>query len=185
MYLYLIIGETGSGKSSLAKHIWKKSNSAVVYDFQNEYEGRVYNRNDLRGKFKVLPTTHEPDLIFDLDKVVSGYTFILEECTGLFATGKVPEAYVKRILSKRHTKNNWILIFHSIQDVPPRFFRFADVVILFRTGDFEKDVRNKVPQYLEHYHALQKATEKVKSPQGYPINKYIEIQRSNLSQKIG
>jgi ABC-type sugar transport system ATPase subunit len=183
MLLYLIIGETGSGKSTLAKHVWNKSTNAVVYDFQNEYEGRVYSKNDLRGKFKILPTTHEPDLIFDLDKILHGYTFILEECTGLFATGKVPERYVKRILSKRHTKNNWVLIFHSIQDVPPRFFRFCDVVILFRTGDFEKDVRNKVPQYVEHYTHLQNSNVKKISPQGYPISDFVTINRSNLSKK--
>jgi hypothetical protein len=183
MFLTLIIGETGSGKSTIAKSIWNRTRYGAVYDFQNEYAAENYV-GAIKPKLRVLPTTHEPDVIFALDKVVSGYTFVIEECTGLFASGKVPEACTKRILSKRHTRNNWVLIFHSIQDVPPRFFRFCDVIILFKTGDFEKDVKNKVPEYMDVFRHLQKSTVKHPSPigGGFFINDYKIIKKSNLSK---
>lgn len=184
MYLILIVGETGSGKSSIAKSIWKKSTHAVVFDFQNEYDGEYYP-NAGQDKFKLSPTTHKVDDIFELDKVVTHYTFIIEEATGLFPGSRVPEPFIQRILSKRHTKNKWVMIFHSIQDIPPRFFRFADVIFLFKTEDFEKDVRAKVPHYVEDFKRLQTSVVRKQSPSGnYTISDYVIIEKTNLIKEL-
>ena len=182
MFLTLIIGETGSGKSSIAKAIWNKATHSATYDFQNEYEAPVFN-GKLLPKFRVIPTNHTVNVFYKLDKVVKGYTWILEECTGLFASGKIPEEFVQRILSKRHSANNWVLIFHTIQDVPPKLLRFRDVIILFRTGDSPENVKKKAPFLLDDYTRLQTSGAKKPSPSGsYMINDYVVIKSSNLSK---
>ena len=113
MLLTCVIGCTGEGKSEVVKSIVKKSERVIAYDVQDEYE-LSYDMRANPHKFALNPRSHELEAFFDIIKHTEGYTFILEECTGYFRNGKLPKAFVKEILSKRHSRNNFILVFHMV-----------------------------------------------------------------------
>lgn len=148
MLLTIIIGETGSGKSTYAKDIFKQKKNCFVYDFQNEYECQLFSTNPFYEKFKLIPTKHTVKDFVKFCENATGYNVFCEEATGLF-TNTINEKFTQCVLSKRHNKNNYYLIFHSLHSVPPKLMIFCDRLVIFKTNDLEKNIESKYPQYLE------------------------------------
>lgn len=152
MLLTIIIGETGSGKSTLAKQIFKSVDHGIVYDVQNEYECQTYQQN--KKKFKLSPTDTDTKKLMLYFENCKGYSFFVEECTALFR-GTIDKKFTNLILSKRHTKNNFFLIFHSLHRVPMQLMEFCDVLVMFKTNDVEDNIKKKYPKYFDSFKKLQ------------------------------
>lgn len=182
MYLTVICGETGSGKSSIAKEIVKKSGHVNVYDVQNEYGLKAYPGD--RKRFCLSPPKHNIKHFIKVVQNTTGFLHVIEEGTGVFK-GTVGKEFIGEILGKRHTGNRFVLIFHQLHRIPPDLYEFIDVLVMFRTGDLEKNIKSKYPDLLDRFRMLQYSRKKVLEPGGkYQISEYIVVNRTNLSQKI-
>lgn len=158
--LILVIGGTSSGKSPFVKSFIRGKN-CLVFDYQNEYGimnkyGQknidVLNEDYTQNRSKIFCEASE---FLSIIKTKRNTNIVWEEATGFFA-GRIGKDLVQLILSKAHTGNNFIFIFHSVQRIPKAIIEFANVVVLFRTGDQFEDVKKKIPRVLNHFVDLQK-----------------------------
>jgi len=129
MYLILVIGHTGQGKSTwLKKFIAGKKQ--YVFDVNNEY--------NLPDDLQIRPQMRNRDLniprFLKNCENLKNYNICFEDATG-FLRGKQQKELSQLIVAKRHTGNNYIFLFHSINRVPPELMEMSNFIILFKTND--------------------------------------------------
>lgn len=173
MYLIINAGSTGTGKSTLIKRMLAQSSKFLIFDVQNEYDGiPIYNGKILpKMRFCKNDIIKFIDLVKRLDK---GYNVFIEEATG-FIKGRSSLDFIKLVLSKRHLKINFILNFHSLHRVPLDLVEFTDIIYLRKTGDLEKNVKEKFPDILETWKKVKK------SPNKYEVR---ALYLSNLTEHL-
>ena len=152
MILTVVCGATGTGKSHFTKEFIKRYPLRCIYDIQNEYGLKPFNAKNNNKQFSVI----DDKLFMDFTQKLRGYCFVLEECTAVLR-GNVQKKFVQSVLSKRHTHNRYVLIFHAMHRIPPQIWEFCDYLVLFKTNDLEKDVKSKYPQYLQDWKQIQNA----------------------------
>lgn len=181
MLLTCIVGCTGEGKSEVAKAMAKRAQYLCAWDVQGEY-GLSYDMRASPKRFALNPREHAIKDFIEITRVSEGYTFLCEEMTGYFRNGRLPENFVKEILSKRHSKNSFILIFHTLNSIPPELWGFCDVLIMFKTEDLERTVKSKYPNLHEHWLRLQTSTARHPTPTGgtWTIGDHYILNKTNL-----
>lgn len=142
MYCIIDIGMTGQGKSHFAKS-YIQDRKCYVFDVNNEYD------LPLHGERSKNISCDEKDFIKNC-YLKKETICVFEEATGFFE-GKTSKELRRLIVNKRHTKNVYIFLFHSISSVPPRLLQFANFVVLFKTLDEDYQVLNKYPSLHEYY----------------------------------
>lgn len=143
--LILIIGHTGQGKSTHAKKILDSSKKKTfVFDVNNEYEKYVRHSD---GDFLEFLTGCES---------ATDTNCVFEEATG-YLSGRTGDRVKKLVINKRHKRNNYIFLFHSIADVPPFLYRLSNYIILLKTADIEEMVKSKEPKLVKAWKSLQTA----------------------------
>lgn len=143
MYLILVIGHTGQGKTTWVNN-FIKNKKQYVFDVNNEYR-------NLPADNRVLPAMRNTDMnvrrFLEISKGLRNYNIVFEDATGFFR-GKQSADLIKQIVGKRHTGNNFLILFHSINRVPPELMEMSNYVILFKTNDnfeiVEKKFKNPV-----------------------------------------
>lgn len=153
MILTVIIGSTGSGKTCLAKQLIKKYPNLCIYDVQNEYGLDKFDAKNNNKRFQLPNNIYTFNDFCIFTQRLKGYCFVIEEATGLFS-GRIGDAFKQSVLSKRHTQNRYILIFHALHRVPTQIYEFADYVYLLKTNDLEMNVKKKYPHILEDFKKL-------------------------------
>lgn len=137
---------TGQGKSQLVKKMIDKGN-CFVFDVNNEYNLST-NVNASRARHVQL----NEKLFIKQCSLKRNTVCVFEEATGFFEGRTSPE--MRRLLiGKRHTNNIYVLLFHSISSVPPRIMQLANYVVLYKTGDTEKEAE-KFPFLIPYYKRL-------------------------------
>jgi len=152
MYLYFIIGRPDEGKSYFIKQYLKtnKNSPCLVFDVENEYKFLTSDKSQRRSR----------DIDLDMKKFIEicekkTYTIcVFEESTGYFR-GNVGDKLVKLIQRRKHTKNTFLFVFHSIHSIPPAIIDFASYVVLFKTNDNLVQVKQKFPFLIPYYLKLQ------------------------------
>lgn len=162
MYVIIVIGGAQQGKTPFIKN-YAKDNNLLVFDVQNEY-GEKAKYKDIRPENLSTDNTKPRSRIIDLDvnKFIDACTTkvnticVFEEAT-MFFQGVTNDRMRKLIFSKAHTRNVYVLVFHSINSVPPRIMESSDYVVLFKTADEAHTVERKYPRLLKAYIKLQGA----------------------------
>lgn len=166
--LITIIGGTNQGKSYFAKQMIRpKGVNCLVYDVQDAYGPTSTKPNDIildlpadwkapRGRY--YGDTRE---FLHYANHRTNTTILIEEAT-IFFEGKTYDQMRKLIVDKWHKKNNIIILFHTINSVPPRILEMTDKVILFKTGDDENTVKSKYRKLLPHMLSLRGTPDRTK-----------------------
>lgn len=160
MYCIIICGAPGQGKSPFIRD-YIKDKKCFVYDVQNEYgqatkyPGQVpvnlsANPSDERARYTLW--NHE-GFISECAKKQNTIC-VFEDATMFFEGRTIPK--MRELLARRRfTGNNYLLVFHSIESVPPRMMQFSDYVVLFKTGDELKGVERKYSKLVTAFTTLQ------------------------------
>lgn len=172
MYLIVNVGSTGTGKSQYIRNLIKQGKRIFIYDVQNEY-GNVDVFDPLRPKNQMRYYGEFSRFLDIVDKLPKGYIVAVEEATGVFDS-KIGLRFTNMILSKRHSGITYIVNFHLMQYIPPKLVGFMDVLILRKTGDFEKNIEKKFEPYLSDW-------KKIKASEDVYLKKIYYC--SNLTQK--
>lgn len=166
--LIIIIGGTNQGKSYFAKEMLKDVRiPCFVYDVQNCYGDSSTKTGDLVLNLPIGTTEKrcrwygEP-AEFIAHAIRRRNSVILVEEATVFFEGRTTELTKRLIIDKHHHKNTIIFMFHSISAVPPRIMQICDKVVLFKTGDEEKEVSRKYAKCLPHYMKLKSAPDRTK-----------------------
>lgn len=173
MYLTLNVGGTGTGKSTYVYDLIKKGVRLFIFDVQNEYTEVPYFNKDQPCKQMRYYGDFEKFLDI-VEKLPKGFCVVVEEASGEFSSN-VGQRFTKIILSKRHTMTSWVLNFHGLQMIPPRICTYKDVILLRKTGDYEKDVQKKFPELVDIW-------KKIRSSKNRYEKKIIYC--SNLTQNL-
>jgi hypothetical protein len=162
MYVVTIIGGAKQGKTPFIKDYCKESN-VLIFDVQNEYGQNTKYKGQtpyMLSTDNKLTRSRVTDL--DVNKFIElcmskrNTVCVFEEAT-MFFQGMTGDTMRKLIFSKAHTGNVYLLVFHSINSVPPRIMEATDYVILFKTNDEIKTVERKYVRLLIPFNNLQKA----------------------------
>lgn len=151
----ILVGATGTGKSTLIDKLISKVKNVCIFDPQNEYEGR--------GGFFV------PE-IDDFLKYVTTLknTFIVFEEATIFFTSRSNVREVRKILvSCRHDNNSIVFVFHSLDQVPDSVKSLCDYLILFYTNDSVSKVKRKFSHDINVTNAFLKLKKSGKIPGKY------------------
>ena len=158
MYLILIVGSTGQGKTFYTKKLLE-GKKTLIFDVNNEYgeeNESLANKSDyikftpnqtisMQSK-KIPPRARYIDCkikeFIDIATLCTNRFIVFEDATG-FLKGRTSETMDQLMQKRRHTNNSIILLFHSIDSIPPRIMQFANYLILYKTQDEEKKVKSK------------------------------------------
>jgi hypothetical protein len=153
--LILIAGGTGQGKSYytnknlLCNEIRKvngrdnyfiapTSKRQYIFDINNEYQ---LPPDNLTRPF--MRNINCDDKFFTATcKKVINTNIVFEDASG-FLRGKQSKEIARLIVQRRHSNNNYIILFHSINRIPPELLEYCNYFILFKTGDNLKDIDGK------------------------------------------
>ena len=168
--LVLVIGGTGQRKTTFIKEVLLNGGECIVYDVNAEYGEQRANAAGYICKFQPLP--FDANLprsrwfgeMADFLQIVpfkhNACKIVFEEATGFFE-GKTSKEMKRIIIGKRHPEDkggrNIILVFHTIQSVPPFLFGTANIVCLFKTNDQRQQVKSKCEKLLPAFIKLQGA----------------------------
>ena len=130
-----IIGGTGSGKSTQTRdliNIMKPSN-LEIYDVNNEYSDIIDQPFEEMKEFQTRV------------KECTNTLIVFEEASMFFSNrGGAGDEMRSILVRKRHQRNDIILNFHSVRQLPRDIADFVDYVYLKKTNDTEKFVREKI-----------------------------------------
>jgi len=157
MNLILVIGAAGQGKTKWVSSnlgngykpnpfnklksiqvITNRSLKQYIFDINNEYEFPADN--------KILPQIRHIDgdvnTFLSNVKKLKNTNIVVEDATGYFR-GKQSAILIRQIVNRKHTGNNFIILFHSINRIPPELMEMAELVVLFRTVDNIENIDKK------------------------------------------
>lgn len=175
--LIIVAGHTGSGKTSHAMKIANDRKNLFVYDFQNHWGNTQFydeNGTEIKGnpcklitkntelsktRMRVSPVNFNIHQYTHIVKHLKGFTMVVEEATGLFPNGTISQELIQIVLSKRHTKNDFIFVFHALHRVPPQFIEFINELHLFSTYDQDKNIQAKFPKIYSKWREIQVVSE--------------------------
>lgn len=168
--LILVIGGTGQRKSTFVKEVLLKGGECLVFDVNAEYGQPKANKNNYVSPF--VPLEFDVNLprsryFGDMDSFLTIVPFkhnsckiVFEEATGFFE-GKTSKEMKRIVIGKRHPEElggrNLIMVFHTIQSVPPFLFGNTNTVCLFKTNDTKAQVKGKCERLIPAFMKLQQA----------------------------
>jgi hypothetical protein len=128
------VGRRRTGKTTMTKKLLSRKPlrmPVVVYDVNKEYQD-VY-------------TDELKDFDVFLSEVVElRHTYIIiEEATIFFRSHSSFEQMINLLVRARHTGNIIQLNFHSFRSIPKNIYELLDYLIIFKTNDNAKDVKEK------------------------------------------
>lgn len=159
MNVFLIIGGAGMGKSPFVQQ-FIKDRRCFVNDVQNEYGKRTKyagqipialsdNINDNRSRY----IGDNFDKYVALCRNKRNTVCVFEEATA-FLHGRTESPVVSLLIGRYHTGNNYLLLFHSVNSVPPRPYELCNYIVLFKTNDERKYIEKKFPKLLPYFDDL-------------------------------
>jgi hypothetical protein len=164
MYLISIIGATQQGKSPFIR-AYIKGKKCFVYDIQNEYglrtkygTGIPMNLSNSVDAQRARYVGNEPSEFIEYCSRKRNTVCVFEDAT-VFFEGRINVQMRRLIFSKAHSQNIYLLVFHSINSVPPRILEASDYVILFKTLDTRNKVKYKNEFLLPFFDKLKSGTQ--------------------------
>lgn len=128
----IIVGYQGAGKSLLAKAIIKNVHPKrlCILDINNEYSDYGAEEPDFDDFTNQMLTRKET-------------VFICEDSTTIFSHRGYDVNLVRAIIKKRHSKNVFVFLFHSLRVIPRDVFEYSDQLWLLKTNDTDDTVQKK------------------------------------------
>ena len=144
--LYLVIGTTGTGKSTLcskAALLFKEKHPKLnVFILDPQYT--FPNKEALVKKGIVLAPCSNLMSASEIIEPLKNGLCIIDDSRLIFDNDRARELN-NLCISKRHLNLNIMIIFHSLADVQPKIFQVTDGIFFFKVKDSWERVRNKMP----------------------------------------
>jgi ABC-type sugar transport system ATPase subunit len=158
--LILIAGGTGQGKSFYTnKHLLGNdireisgkdnyfqsisSKRQYIFDINNEYQ---FPDDSMIRPIMRNVNCNDKQFVENCKRLTKT-NIVFEDASG-FLRGKQSKEIARLIVQRRHSANNYIILFHSINRIPPELLEYCNYLLLFKTGDNLKDIDNKFKNQL-------------------------------------
>lgn len=137
-HLILVIGGTGEGKTTYARSLCVGKKHIAV-DYSDDFKG--YTR---------YTAVHAPEKFLEnftpQKEKIRNTLVVIDEATIWFDVGTKDCNLKNALVRKRHSGNDYVLLFHSLSDVPKYIRKFSDFLVLFKTTDGEADTEKFAAQ---------------------------------------
>ncbi len=161
-YLNLICGTNGTGKTTMVIDMIEKLNQrTLIINPSEEYKWNKYERvkysdaKELRtftGIKQITPRddfdADDEELYRDILRTVyynySGGTLVIDDAR-MFINANVGNLVGKFLVKRRQKRLDIFCVFHSINQIPPKFFDHGTHLILFKTNEDWKESLRKIP----------------------------------------
>lgn len=172
MRLILIVGQPASGKSTFVKSkILPALKNMYVYDvYGYEYPHFKIVQPERYKEGRARYTGSDSEKVLNSLAKFSNTAFIMEDATIFLDNHKKGVEFKRVIYGRRHLNLFIVLIFHALNRVPKWLFEQTNVLVLFKTQDFENDIKYKFKN-----EKLQAAFERVRvssNPHSFEIVKF-------------
>jgi len=149
MKSFLIVGMTGTGKTTEVKNLLNKfSAEKKIYDVNNEYLEFTKNSG--------LPSMEK--FLSDAEKITNS-VIVFEEATIFFNKRGYDDRLVNLLVRKRHTKNIIIFVFHSLRSIPTYIFELIDFFAIKKTNDTIDRIKQfKSPELMRIFETIEKSS---------------------------
>jgi hypothetical protein len=124
------------------KNIYSVSNQSTrqyIFDVNNEYLFPVDN-DGIHPIMRNVDLSMK-DFINTCEKIIKT-NVVIEDATG-FLSGRMNDTFMRLLVKRAHSMNNYYLIFHALEQVPPNVMRMANYLCLFKTSDNPINVKKK------------------------------------------
>ena len=134
---------TGTGKSYyVVNDIIPKCKNALILDIYAEDKYKDFETveigNYTGGIRKISCEGKNMDLLFDkfINYVydLKNTCIVIEDCS-LFLNSNVDSSFKTLLIKKRHKNINYVLLFHSLNQIPPFVFELSNYLVLSKTND--------------------------------------------------
>lgn len=143
-FILLQVGSRGVGKSYATKAIIKNVNKPLyIYDINGEY------KNFYKKPFVMF------DVFLNQIRFVQNSFIVIEEASIFLGHNNTKRILIELLTRSRHTKNSFILNFHSFSKVPLYILDFTNYITVFKTNDIEDRVYKKFKDYKNLYEVSQ------------------------------
>lgn len=134
MKAFLVVGSTGTGKTTFVKKLLTKSTCRkFIYDINKEYT-EFKNEYVFSSDFSNFS---------DVTETKRNCIIVYEEATIFFSNKGSDKLTTGQLVRKRHTNNILVFVFHSLRTVPLHIFDLIDFLVLHKTGDNIKLIERK------------------------------------------
>lgn len=182
---YLIIGMTGTGKTVFTKKFIRELlrrgtfQKAIIFD---EFESDIWDDMETYDhpewadtKIPIIPLdkatklksgiariiAEKDDLDYhfkELNKVRNAVILLEDASRSIEAEVKPPKEVMRLFYNVKQVNVDFILVFHSLAEVPKKMFRQVNTIFLFKTGDDKVPDKIKIREITEAYDRLKKST---------------------------
>lgn len=155
--LVAILGTNGTGKSTLARKIVEHSKRrTIIVDFEGaEKMWRDVKRIDVRdqqematftGMRKAIWLQHKEKTLYYLRNNFQNGIIVFDDCR-LYLKPRLAEEHERLMVRRRQNEQDQFYIAHGFTEVPPRTFTFMSKILLFRTKDSVRRLRDNFQDY--------------------------------------
>lgn len=125
MFSHIIVGATGTGKTTFVKSLLKKVDprNLYIYDVNNEYTEFYDSELENFGEFSKRATELKNAVI------------VFEEATIFLNNRSSNQELTNILVRKRHTNNTIFLCFHSLRSIPRNIYEISTHITIFKTSD--------------------------------------------------
>jgi len=146
---YVIVGGTGTGKSTFARKIIneeiKKGKKPYIFDVNNEYSD--------------LPRSINFDEFLDELIKKENTIAVIEEATVFVSNKQWDKRILEILVKKRHSNNSIVFLYHSLRAVPVNIADLANYFCIKKTNDNPQIIATKFKGYDEITQALENSKE--------------------------
>ena len=149
--LVILLGTNGTGKTTMLRNILQKSGQRALIVTPDDVEWTDLPVNNLETKEDFQFTgmcrhIFNPDKTLDAIKLYKKGILVFDDCRSYFQDRTDPR--VRDLLIRRRQRSvDVFAVGHGFTQVPPVFFTFASVYILFKTVDNIKLRKNCIVNY--------------------------------------
>jgi len=141
----LIVASAGNGKTTKVKKI-TEGRPCIVYDPTGEYDHLEWDVNLARSRYY----NSDYEKFIELCNTKHGGTIcVFEEATS-FLEGATGKKMKELITKRRHPLDkggrNIVLVFHTVNTIPPFLLDNANFIILGKTGESFERIKRKKPE---------------------------------------
>ncbi len=151
----LIVGAQKSGKSTIAdKFIQESARKTLIVDsdgleklwhkYQEISKNDIYRFN--KGRARVIFDEDDPRFFRNIRKTFFGGMLVFDDAAFFLADHRA-EHFRKILMKNRQTNNDVVWICHGLSEIPPNFWTFFSILVLFKTIDSFERKKQSLPGF--------------------------------------
>jgi len=153
-FLTLVVGSNGTGKTTFLENNIIKGKSLIVTPDEIEYPNvrLIKNDSNLSKNIYEMSNTDIAKVIYEenLEKILRNFsngTLVLDDCK-TYLTSQTPATMRELYIRRRQRMVDVYFVAHSLRQIPPSAFDFANKLVYFKTMENLKNRKDLIDPFI-------------------------------------